>query len=145
VIAICFSVVSFILSDRAQHAATEAQAQASGRALLQQLRNQYSRIAALESGPRTSATASELDADLGIASGLLRELASDAAGYDYLFIGQAYVFDFHPELATPLLKNALAKMTVPFYRLETFRSLAISGSPRLLGVREPLRFRGSAC
>ena len=119
-IAIVVSVVTFLFAYRAQNRQNTALRLQTNRGLLLQLRGGYPRISSLEEHPNGR----ELETTLGVAAGLLHSLSQEATGEDYFFIADSYRSDHFPELAVPLYKEAIARLTTqPANQIAALRGL----------------------
>ncbi len=120
-VAIVATVVIFLVGLHAQKRQDTALGQQNDRGQLLQLRSEYARITSLVEHPPPSGL--ELETALAVATGLLHSLSREANGADFLFIGDAYRMDHHPELSVPLYKEALARLAQPTDRITAFRGL----------------------
>ena len=120
-LAIAASIATFLFGLEAQEHQNAAVSVQTNRGLLLQLRDQYPRITSLLEHPPSSGI--ELETTLAIATNLLHSLRSEASGADFLFIGDAYRTDHYPELAIPLYKDALARLTQPADKITALRGI----------------------
>jgi hypothetical protein len=120
-IAIIVSVVTFLFAYRAQNRQNTDLGLQTDRGLLLQLRSEYPQITSLVEHPPASGI--ELETTLSVTASLLHSLNKEASGADFLFIGDAYRMDHYPELAIPLYKEALERLSQSADKITALRGL----------------------
>jgi len=129
IVALVASIVTFAIGLREARSASKAQEKQNDRVLVEQLRQQYTRIGVLankSSSERTGSELYELKADLAVAGGILRSLGNQATPEDFAFVADMYLNAGFPYLSVPYYEPAIAREKEPTLLAQDWWGLAIA-------------------